>query len=97
MDDQRFTVNNIARIASTSENTIDVQSLEKKPLLGVLENLLNNVVEIDRIQNANAVALGNIVTPRIKLASSSINALPRQDAASVSTSSLRGKQVKIFA
>ena len=60
---------------------------------------MSNIVDTveDRIQNAILTTIDNIVTPKIELAISSINASSGRDATSVSASSERREHVGIKA
>ena len=89
--DQRFTVNNNDRTASTNENNIEVKILERRLTYRKVKKI-SIVVETveDRIQGAIFATMGKLIAPGIDLGARSMNLSSVRDAASVTANSERG-------
>ena len=83
-NDQDFTVGTYSDNLATSENEVNVKTSERC-INERIDREMSNIVDTveDRIQNAILTAIENIVTPKIELAVTSINASSGRDATSV--------------
>ena len=97
-NDRDFTIGTSSNNLTTNENTVSVKTLgrcfieridrEMSPIVDTVEH---------RIQNAILTDIDRIVTPKIELAITSINAYSGRDATSNAANSERGEHVEINA
>ena len=87
-NDRDFTVGTSTDDLVTTENTVNVKTLERC-FNESIDRELSNIIETveDRIRNAILTAIDNIDTPRIELANRSLNASSGRDATSVTANS----------
>ena len=97
-NDRDFTVGTSSNDSIVNGNAMSVKTLERC-FNERIDREMRNIVDTveDRIQNAILTAIDNIVTLKIELAISSINASSGRDATSASAGSERGEHVGINA
>ena len=88
---RNFTIGTSSDNFVTSENTVKVETLERR-FNETIDRELNNIVDTveDRIQIAILAAVDSIVTPMIELAIGSISMSSRQNVTSVTANSELG-------
>ena len=97
-NDQDFTVSTSGSNLPTTENAVNVKTLERcfyKRIDREMSNFVDTVE--DRIQNAILTAIDSIFAPKIELAIRSINASSGRDATSITANSESGEDVGINA
>ena len=97
-NDQDFTVGT-SKVSSTLNGSVAKVKILERCFNERIDREMANIVDTveDRIQNAILTAIDNIIAPKIELAIRSINASSGRDAASVSVTSERKKQLGISA
>ena len=96
--DQDFTVGTSGNNLMTTENTVNVKTLERCFNEGIDKEMSNIVDTVeDRIQNAILTGIHSIVAPKLELEYRSVNASSGQDVTSVTVNSERGEQRGITA
>ena len=94
--DREFTANNSCSNSTAVENTVIVQTLQRRFNKRIHREMVNIVHTVeDRIQNAILAAMDNIINPSIELVVGSINASSRQNAISVMGNSEHGERIGI--
>ena len=93
-NDRDFNVGTSSNDPIVNANAMSVKTLERC-FNERIDREMNNIVDTveDRIQNAILTAIDNIVTPKIELATRSINASSERDVTSVSANSERRERV----
>ena len=97
-NDQDFTVGTSHTNSINNENALNVKTLERC-FNERIDREMNNIVDTveDRIQNANLIAIDNIIAPKIELAIKSVKASSGRDTTSVSANSERREHTGINA
>ena len=95
--DQEFIVDNLGSNLAPNEKLVKMKKLERCVNEGI-DRKMGNIVDTveNRIQNANLSAIDSIITPKIKLAITSINVSSGREATGVIANSERREHIARF-